>query len=68
MIDNIKSLYKTLPKGKFDFQAKVAEHFGISPGTVKNNWFSSHWLIPVEKQPKVLEMLNAEHEILKATV
>jgi len=60
MIDEIKTLYKSFKSGKNIFIMEVANEFGISPTSVRNNWFGTFWAIPAEKQPRVLEMLKAE--------
>jgi len=60
MIDEIQKLYKSFKTGKADFIKEVATEFDIAPTSVRNNWFGSFWSIPLEKQPKVLEMLKAE--------
>jgi len=60
MKDEIKSLYKSFKGGKNIFIEEVATEFGIAPTTVRNSWFGSFWAIPVDKQPRVLEMLKAE--------
>ena len=68
MIDEIKTLYKSMKRGKYAFLDKVATEFGIQPTSVKNNWFGTFWTIPPPHQAKVLEMLKEEIELQKATV
>lgn len=56
-IDNIKTLWKLI-NNKTEFIKLVAKELDRSPNTIHNHWFARFWQVPVDKQDKVIELLQ----------
>tara|TARA_R110002050_G_scaffold297108_1_gene458097 strand:+ start:526 stop:738 length:213 start_codon:yes stop_codon:yes gene_type:complete len=43
---------------KVELVEYVANKFQMSPGSVRNNWFSSYWAVPEYKQEKLIDLIQ----------
>jgi len=57
MKQNIKQLFNQI-ENKFDFIILLSKEFKVKPNSIRNNWFSSYYSIPVKHESRVVEILQ----------
>tara|TARA_B110001452_G_C15147306_1_gene399380 strand:- start:243 stop:452 length:210 start_codon:yes stop_codon:yes gene_type:complete len=45
-------------KNKLELVEYVADKFQMNPVSIRSNWFSNHWSVPVYKQEKLVDLMQ----------
>tara|TARA_R100000935_G_scaffold19306_1_gene37203 strand:- start:393 stop:599 length:207 start_codon:yes stop_codon:yes gene_type:complete len=57
MITNIKNLYEQV-NDKKGLILLLSEEFNVRPNSIRTNWFSTYWSIPLKHEQRVLSLLQ----------
>jgi len=55
--NNIKNLYSKVTN-KRELTLLVAEHFNLSPSSVRSHWFSGFYQVPTKHQDKLIRIMQ----------
>ena len=55
--NNIKNLYSKVTN-KRELTLLVAEHFNLSPSSVRSHWFSGFYQVPSKHQDKLIRIMQ----------
>ena len=58
-LNNIKNLWRQVyNENRSNFINDVADHFGVQPVTVRTNWLSKDYSVPVKYRAEFIKMLQ----------